>query len=281
MAVVVRSAHPTPWWRDLHPARPVLLLWRQRRLLGQLVVRELKGRYRGSILGSLWSVLLPVFAVLVYTVVFGFLLKSKWPGHEGGGWTFALLLFAGLALFNAFAEVVQRATSVILAQPNLVKKVVFPLDILPATLLGTALVPLLLSLLAVTAGLFLSGIPTRPFYMLLALIPFLLWLQGLAWFLAGVGTFLRDLGPMVTAVCPLLMFLTPLFYPAAVVPEPYQWLVWLNPLAVAVEVLRAGVAGTPLPPLGGCVGFVLVSLVTWQLGYWTFARLRPEMADVV
>jgi lipopolysaccharide transport system permease protein len=280
MAVIVRSAQTSPWWQDLHPARPVALLWRQRQLLQQLVVRELKGRYRGSILGSVWSVLLPVLAVAVYTVVFGFLLKSKWPGQESG-WSFALLVFAGLACFNAFAEVVQRSTSVILAQPNLVKKVVFPLDILPALVLGTALVPLLVSMFVVCLGLLLTSVAVQPVYLIIALIPFLLWLQGLGWFLAGIGTFLRDLGPMVAAVCPLLMFLTPLFYPASIVPEAYQWLVWINPLAVVVETVRAGLAGAVAPPGWAWVWLMVTSLVTWQGGYWVFTRLRPEMADVV
>jgi lipopolysaccharide transport system permease protein len=115
----------------------------------------------------------------------------------------------------------------------------------------------------------------------MAVIPLLLWLQGLAWFLAGVGTFLRDLDPMVSAACPLLLFLTPFFYPVAAVPDAYQWLVWMNPLAVVVETLRAGLAGTPLPSLGACLWLFTCSLLTWQVGYWVFARLRPEMADVV
>jgi lipopolysaccharide transport system permease protein len=282
MAWVIRSAVRRPWWQECHPARPIRLLWQQRRLLGQLVLRELRGRYRGSLLGSCWAVVLPLVAVAVYAVVFGILFRQRWPGHSGSGWSYALILFSGLALFNAFAEIVQRSAQAILVQPNLVKKVVFPLEILPAVLVGGALVPLLLSLLVVVLGLFSAGQPMMNLgWSLLILIPFLCWLQGLAWFLAGIGTFLRDVGPMVGAVCPLLLFLTPIFYPASLIPEPVQFWIWLNPLAVAVETLRAGLTAADPPPALALAWLVVCSLLTWQLGFVTFSRLRPEMADVV
>jgi len=227
-------------------------------------------------------VLLPVFAVIVYACVFGLIFKQRWPGNTDSGWSYALILFAGLALFNAFTEVVQRASTIVVAQPNLVKKVVFPLEILPAMLLGSALLPLALSLLVVAVGLATSGQTMEHGFWVLLVVPFfLLWLQGLAWFLAAVGTFLRDVGPMVGALCPLLMFLTPLFYPASLIPESYRFWLWLNPLAVAVETLRAALINADLPPCGALVWFGTASMATWQLGFLTFTRLRPEMADVV
>lgn len=282
MAWVVRSSIPQPWKHSCHPAAPFRLLWQQRHLLMQLIAREVRGRYRGSLLGSTWSLLLPVFAVTIYACVFGLIFKQRWPDESGSGWSYALLLFAGLAFFNAFVEVVQRASTIIAAQPNLVKKVVFPLEILPAMLLGAALMPLAISLLLVFVGLHCSGQTMEQAFWVLLVVPFfLMWLQGLAWFLAGVGTFLRDIGALVGALCPLLMFLTPLFYPASLIPEAYRFLVWLNPLAVVVETVRAGLTSGALPPWGALAWFATASLVTWQAGFVTFTQLRPEMADVV
>jgi len=247
-----------------------------------MVRRELVGRYRGSLLGTLWMVLLPILSVVVYAVVFGLILKQRWPGIESNPWVYPLLIWAGLSLFNAFSEVVQRATAVIAAQPNLVKKVVFPLEILPTVLVGTSLVPLLLSLLAVSIGIVVCRfeMPNLPM-MMLTLVFFLIWLQGIAWFLAGVGTFLRDLGPMVQAICPLMLFLTPIFYPITLVPEPYRAWFWANPLCVMVETLRASLLHSPMPPMAAMIGCLIACLLTWQIGALVFTRLRSEMADVV
>jgi lipopolysaccharide transport system permease protein len=282
MAIVLRTSERSPWWQDVDPVRSVLLLWRQRHLIGQLVRREVIGRYRGSLLGTLWMVLLPTMSVLVYTVVFGMILKQRWPGIEANEWTYPLVIWAGLALFNAFAEVVQRATSAIAAQPNLVKKVVFPLDVLPVMLVGTSLVPLGVSMLAVTVGIiFCRGEIPNFLMMVMTIALFLIWLQGIAWFLAGVGTFLRDLGPMVQAICPLMLFVTPIFYPISMVPDPYRLWFWANPLAVMVETLRAALLHSAMPPMWAMAGCAVVCLFTWQLGSLVFARLRSEMADVV
>jgi lipopolysaccharide transport system permease protein len=207
--------------------------------------------------------------------------KQHWPGHTGSNWSYALILFAGLAPFNAFAEVLQRAPLAVIAQPNLVKKVVFPLEILPAVLVGSALVSLAISLSLVGVGSLCSGQSTLLSWGVLLILPFLLWLQGLAWLLAAVGTFLRDIGPMTIALCPLLLFLSPIFYPVSVVPAKLQWLIWANPLAVVVEAVRGTMVSTPEPPIGAVLWLITVSMVTWQLGYAVMQRLRPEMADVV
>lgn len=282
MALVLRSSERSPWWRDIDPVRTVQLLWKHRPLIGQLIRREVIGRYRGSMLGTLWMALLPIISVLVYTVVFGLILKQRWPGLESNKWTYPLLIWAGLGLFNAFAEVVQRATSIIAAQPNLVKKVVFPLDVLPVMLVGTSVIPLGISLVAVTVGMVICR-AEMPNLLLMAMTVgfFLVWLQGLAWLLAGVGTFLRDLGPMVQAICPLMLFVTPIFYPISMVPEPYRLWFWANPLAVMVETLRASLLHSTFPPLWAMAGCAVVCLFTWQLGSLVFSRLRSEMADVV
>lgn len=286
MAVVIRRAERLATWSDWQITLPWQMLWQRRTLLGQLIHREVQGRYRGSLLGTAWTLLLPLLGVAVYTLVFGFIFKQRWPnlaaGRELTGWAYPLVLWAGLAVFQALADVLQRSTSIIAAQPNLVKKVVFPLEILPVMLAGTVLVPLSLSLAAVTVGLcFAQGTLPHVGWMLVALIGFLLWLQGVAWALAALGTFLRDLAPMVQALCPLLLFLSPVFYPVSVVPEVVQPWYWLNPLAVMLETLRASLLNSPLPPWPALLAYFVMSLVIWQAGWVVFTRLRPEMGDVV
>lgn len=282
MALTIRTVQRSAWWQELHPYRMVSILWKHRLLIGQLVRREVHGRYRGSLLGTLWMVLLPIVSVIVYSIVFGLILKQRWPGLEGSQALFPLVLWVGLAYFNAFAEVVQRSTSVILAQPNLVKKVVFPLETLPVMVVGASLVPLVISLFVVCLGVgVLQGMMPDLVVIVSALAMFLIWLQGLSWLLAGVGTFLRDLGPMVQAVCPLVLFMTPLLYSIEVIPQPYREWFLVNPLCVIVEMTRAGMLHGALPAWWAMVGCLISSVAAWLIGSLIFARLRPEMADVV
>lgn len=278
MDVQIRTSQRPPRWQDALPWR--IGLWHRRHLIQQLIRREVVGRYRGSLLGTLWAVCLPLLAVAVYTLVFGLILKQRWPGREGI--EYPLLVWTGLALFNALAEILQRAPSVILAQPNLVKKVVFPLEVLPVMLVGTSLVPLGISLAAVgaVAPLTTGLLPHLPLF-LLSLLLLVLFLQGTAWLLAGIGTFLRDLQPMMQALCPLLLFLSPILYPLEVVPVAWQTLFWLNPLTVLVEGMRCALMHTASPPAWAwivCLGFCLAA---WCLGSFFFTRTRPDMADVV
>jgi lipopolysaccharide transport system permease protein len=282
MRLVIRSAERAPLWHDLLPGKVIALLWQKRSLIKQLIRREVVGRYRGSMLGTLWAVLLPLIGVIVYTIVFGFIFKQRWPGMETASVSYALVLWAGLALYQAFAEMVQRATSIIQSQPNLVKKVVFPLEVLPVMLVGTSLIPLGLSMLVVTLGLTISqGQMPHLGWLFFAMVCFILWLQGIAWLLASMGTYLRDLSPMVQGVLPLCMFLTPIFYPMTAIPEAVRGWFWINPLTTVVETIRSALLATPLPPTLALLALAITALVTWQLGACVFARLRSEMADVV
>ncbi|MBL8822053.1 MAG: ABC transporter permease [Planctomycetia bacterium] len=278
MVVQIRTAERPPRWQDALPWR--MRLWHRRNLIQQLIRREVVGRYRGSLLGTLWAVCLPLFAVAVYTLVFGLILKQRWPGREGI--EFPLLVWTGLAVFNTLAEILQRAPSVILAQPNLVKKVVFPLEVLPVMLVGTSLVPLGISLSAVGVGaVWITGeLPHVP-VLIINLFLLMLFLQGTAWLLAGIGTFLRDLQPMMQALCPLLLFLSPILYPLDVVPTAWQTLFWLNPLTVLVEGMRSALLHTASPPLWAWVLCLVNCLIAWNLGSFVFTRTRPDMADVV
>ncbi|MFM8333413.1 MAG: ABC transporter permease [Candidatus Methylumidiphilus sp.] len=206
--------------------------WRNRNLICTLVKREVIGRYRGSMLGILWSFFNPVLMLAVYTFVFSIVFKARWTGGSESRAEFALVLFAGLLVFNLFSECVNRAPSLILANANFVKKVVFPLEILPLVILGSALFHMSISL-AVWLLFFLAffGIPyMAAMFLPLVLLPLLLMTIGISWILASLGVYLRDVSQIVSVLTSTLMFLSPIFYPLSSLPPQYQSILKLNPL---------------------------------------------------
>jgi lipopolysaccharide transport system permease protein len=274
-----------PGWREY--ADPLALarnLWRHRGLIRQLAWREVRGRYQGTRFGLVWSVLTPLLMLLVYTFVFNFVLKVRWGvAPQETALEFALTLFCGLAVYNVFAETVGRAPGLIIAHPNFVKKVVFPLEVLPVSALLAALVHALMGLVlvGVLAACFVRA-PGWPVLLVpLLLVPYLCFILGLSWFLASLGTFLRDLGPGLTVALHLLIFLTPVFYPLHAVPPPWRWVLLMNPLTVYVENTRQVLVwGTPPGLLALTVAAVL-SLLVMQAGYIWFMKSKRAFADVV
>ncbi len=212
----------------------------QRNLIWQFARREVLGRYRGSVLGVSWSVLTPMAMLAVYTLVFRHIFKAKWPGVEDGNMSFALNLFAGLLVFNWAAEFLSRAPRLVTEQPNLVTKVVFPLQVLPWSALLSSFFHALVSCAVWLAGCLLFGQGLHVSWLalplvFLALMPTLL---GLGWALSALGVYFKDLGEIVGLVMGMLLFLTPVFFPLSVLPDFLQVWVQLNPLAIPVEALR-------------------------------------------
>ncbi len=187
--------------------------WRHRELLVSMVQREVIGRYRGSIMGLLWSFLNPLFMLLVYTFVFSMMFKLRWPQGSGSRSEFALLVFAGLLVFNVFAECVGRAPGLIIANANYVKKVMFPLEILPWVVLGAVLFHTLASLLIwlVFHLLFFGFPPLTSLLLPLVLLPLVLFTLGISWLLASLGVYLRDVGQIVGVLTTALMFVSAIF----------------------------------------------------------------------
>ena len=215
-------------------------LWRHRDLIKASAKREVLGRYRGSALGLLWSFFNPLFMLTVYTFVFSEVFKARWSAGSESKTEFALVLFAGLIVFNLFAECINRAPGLILSNTNYVKKVVFPLEILPFVALLSALFHTLISLgVWLIAYTLFFGIPhLTVFYLPLVLLPFCLFLMGLSWALASLGVFLRDVSQFIGLLTTALMFLSPIFYPATALPEDYRRILYLNPLTTVVEQTR-------------------------------------------
>lgn len=259
-------------------------LWSYRELVLQLVWREVGQRYRGSFLGTLWSVINPLILIAIYTVVFGIIFRSRWQGDaETPPAQFALILFAGLAAFNVFSEVANRAPTLILNVPNYVKKVVFPLEILPIVALGTALYSSLIAVGLVLAGsLLVTGqISATVVFLPLAYVPLCLLSLALGWLLASLGVFIRDIGQGMALVVQVLFFLSPVFFPVTSVPERLRPIYALNPLTYILEAFRATLIWGQIPDMSDWAIWTTVTSTLAIVGYIWFMRTKKAFADVL
>ncbi|MDP2794809.1 MAG: ABC transporter permease [Sulfurisoma sp.] len=254
-----------------------------RSLIWQFARREVLTRYRGSMLGLAWSFLTPLLMLAVYTFVFREVFKARWAGGEGSDFEFALQVYSGLIVFNLFAEVVSQSPRLVLERPNLVTKVVFPLEILPwATILSGFfhLAINIATLLLVT--LVVKGVPPPTVIALpLVFAAFVPLLLGLAWLLASIGVFVRDIGQMTGMVVSLMMFLSPIFYPASALPA--KWQPWLaaNPLTLIIEQTRRVTLDGLWPQWEWLAGYAVAACaMAWLGGRW-FAATRKGFADVL
>lgn len=256
---------------------------RYRGLLGHLVYREIHGRVTGSILGVGWLVLQPLLLLGMYTVVFGVFMKSRWGAQGDGIANFALALFPGLLVFNIFAECVNRAAGLVLQNPNYVKKVVFPLELLIVPVIVGAIVQFLIgfSLWLVLVALLQGGLSWAVLLVPLYLAPFVVLIAGLCWALAAMGVYFRDLTNLVPLVTQVLMFMSPVLYPITNVPEAVRPILYLNPLTLVVEAVRgSGLHGEVALP-AGYLAYVLIALAIAWIGTKVFNGLRPGFADMV
>lgn len=259
-------------------------LWRHRELISQMTRREVVGRYRGSVMGLTWSFFNPILMLVVYTFVFSVVFKARWgTGGEESQTGFAIVLFVGMIVFGLFAEMANRSPGLILSNVNYVKKVVFPLEILPVVGLGAALFHALISLgVLLVAILLINGslVWTVIFFPLI-LMPLLMATLGVAWFLASLGVFVRDVGQTIGIFTTVLMFVSPVFYPINALPARFQIWLMLNPLTFVIEQSRAVMIFGKQPDWAGLGIYAGVSLVVAWAGYWWFQKTRKGFADVL
>ncbi len=270
--------------QHLNPLHLLRHLWRQRELIQQFTRREIEGRYRGSFLGIFWSFINPLILLLIYTFVFGVVFQSRWPQARSESLAeFALVLFCGLIPFNIFSECVSRAPSIIIGVPNYVKKVVFPLEILAVSSVGTALFHALITLSVLLAvNLVVSGALQWTLVLLpLVLLPLIFLSLGLGWLFASLGVFLRDIGYVVALLVQVLFFITPIFYPTQAIPEPFQTVIRSNPLTFVVDSSRMVVLWGQLPDWLSLGLWLIGSAVVMQLGYAWFMKTKKGFADVI
>ena len=258
--------------------------WRHRSLIKTLRQREVLGRYRGSMLGILWSFFTPLVMLTVYTFVFSVVFKARWGTGEGQSKVeFALLLFAGLLIFNMFAECIGRAPQLILGNVNYVKKVVFPLEVLAWVSLAGALFHLVISLVVwlLVHGLFIGAPPLTFLWAPMILLPFALFVLGLSWYLSSLSVYLRDIAQFIGPLVTMLMFLSPIFYPASALPEAFQQLFYLNPFTPALESMRDVLYQGNSPNLIYLAGYTLAALAFAWSGFVCFQKTRKGFADVL
>jgi lipopolysaccharide transport system permease protein len=259
-------------------------LWRHRYLIRQLTWREVTGRYRSSVLGVAWSLATPMVQLTLYTFLFGVVFKARWQGSTRGDLSeFGLLIFAGMTAFGLFSECVNRAPGLITASPNYVKKVVFPLEVLPVSVLGSALFHTGISVaLLLAAHLLLAGaISLNALWLPLMLAPLAVLALGLSWILASFGVFLRDIGHTTSLVTQVLFFATPVFYPREALPESLRPIVDFNPLSPMVDnVRRVSVQGLG-PDWPGFAFALAAGLLVLCLGHAWFAKTKHAFADVI
>ncbi len=273
-----------------HAAQPTSLvaltksLWRNRQLILQMTKREVVGRYKGSALGLVWSFLNPVFMLAVYTFVFSVVFKARWGvGDEGSKTQFAVVLFVGMIVHGLFAEVLNRASGLILSNVNYVKKVVFPLEILPVVSMGAALFHSLISLgvLLIAFVLFNGYLHWTAVLAPLVVLPLVILTLGLAWMLASLGVFLRDVGQTIGIITTVMMFLAPVFYPITALPEEMRPWIMANPLTFIIEQAREVLIWGRVPDWAGLGAYTAVAMaITWA-GYAWFQKTRKGFADVL
>jgi lipopolysaccharide transport system permease protein len=265
------------------PVEMFASVWRNRGLIKASAKREVLGRYRGSVMGILWSFFNPLFMLAVYTFVFSEVFKAKWNTGSDSKTEFALVLFAGLIVFNLFADCINRAPGLILSNVNYVKKVVFPLEILPWVALSSSLFHGTISLAVwLIAYAVFFGVPhATVLYLPIIVLPLVLFIMGLSWALASLGVYLRDVSQFIGILITVLMFLSPIFYPSAAVPEAYRHLLYLNPLTTVIEQTRAVLFWGKSPDfmiLGICWG--AAAMIAW-LGFAWFQKTRKGFSDVL
>jgi lipopolysaccharide transport system permease protein len=257
---------------------------RHRELLREMVRRDVVGRYRGSVLGLLWSFLHPVVMLAVFTFVFSEIFKARWGTGTGDSKAdFALTLFVGLIIHGLFSECLNRAPGLIVGNPSYVKRVVFPLEIMPWVAVGTTLFHALVSTV-VWSAFYLAvhgGVHPTIVYVPLIIAPLALFALGCAWFLASLGVFLRDVGQTTGIITSVLMFLSPVFYPASALPSPYRELIALSPLTVPIELARDAMVVGRAPDWGVLAAYSFVAVLVAVLGLAWFRKTRSAFADVL
>jgi lipopolysaccharide transport system permease protein len=259
-------------------------LYNHRNLIRQFAWRDVVTRYKGSYFGMIWSFVTPLMLLAVFSFVFSVIFKSKWGvSPDEGKFQFAMTMFCGMTVFNIFGECISRAPTLILQYPNYVKKVVFPLEILPVAALGSSLINAALSLAILIPAvlLFSHAWPSTIYLFPLVLIPICAFALGFGWFLASMAVFIRDIAQPVSVIVQMLFFISGIFFPPSAIPEEIRSFVQLNPLVGILEDARRTLMWGQYPDWSSLALVTLFSLIVMQLGYLWFMRTKRAFADVI
>lgn len=272
-----QSSAKIPLWR---PA--AALLGEHRGLMRSMVRRDLSNRYKGSVIGPAWAIITPAVMIIIFTAIFSGIFRARF-GAQGGHFSFAVYLFCGLLPWSAFSEGVQRSTTSLTDNVNLVKRVVFPTEALPVNLALSGIAQQLIGTVVLLAGALLLEHTIRPTALLLPLllVPQFLVTAGLGWLMASLGVFIRDMPQINHLSLTTWMYLTPIFYPENIIPPKYQWMVNLNPMAPLIRNYRRILLEGRAPDWRGLGVTMAFALICFVLGYWWFQRTKKAFADIL
>jgi lipopolysaccharide transport system permease protein len=264
-------------------AEPFSAFGRYRSLTLELAKRDVLGRYRGASFGLLWAVLSPFLMLLVYTVAFGSIFQSRWPQQANGGADYALIVFVGLIVHGFFTECLTRSPQLIVGNPSYVKRVVFPLEILPWPMLLSAFFHALMNMLVLVVLHVIRFGPPPPTVVLfpVVLLPLALLGAGVGWLFASLGVYLRDIGQITGVLATAMLFLSSAVVPVDALPVDYRFLFELNPLTFIIDQARDVALWGRLPDWRGLGLYTLASLAFSYIAYAWFRSTRPGFADVL
>lgn len=284
--VVIRSSTPPPAGRYFNPVDILRVLYQNHALIRSFASREILERNKGAYLGVAWNIANPLLQLAIYTTIFGYLFGTRWErGNLPSHLDFPLVFFVGQTYFHVFAETANRSPTLVTSRPNLVRKVIFPLEILPATIVASSLFYAAVTLAITLVVLLVAGHPI-PMSALLApviALPLIMLSLGVSWLLAATGVFIRDVRHIVQVLTQLLMFCTPIFYKVDRFAGDKRWIAEIieaNPLSVIVENARRALLWNEPLQWDRLAIITLFSLIIMQFGYYVFMRAKPQMADV-
>ncbi|WP_220387766.1 ABC transporter permease [Legionella sainthelensi] len=265
-----------------HPAQMFLMLWRHYDLILQLVKRDILMRYRGSFAGILWLILAPLLMLGLYTLVFGVFMHIQWPGVTNN-LMYSLLIYVGLIILNFFSECMSRSPVMIVGNANFVKKVVFPVEIYPWVIVGSALFHAIINtlILALFCFFLLGKVNVTILLLPILFIPLILFALGMSWFLCSAGVYVRDIAHMMAFILQVTMYLSPVFYSISMLPEIFQKLLFINPLTFIIEQARGLVIFGKLPQWESLGIFLIVGVFVAYIGFWGFQKTKDGFADIL
>lgn len=298
MATFQLTNQPRSALAALNPLAAIRSLWSHRELTSQFASRHIQAKYKGQALGLFWALIDPLMLLAIYTFVFGFIFNrasgaggAAGDGASGGIARYALEVFAGILVFTIFRETVGPSPTLIVSQPNFVKKVVYPLETFPVSQVLVALFNFAVGMVIWVIGYSIfseSHIPSPGLLLLpIVILPVAVLGLGLSWFLSSLGVFLRDLQTPVSNILQMLFFMSAIFYRIEDVPPPFRIVIQLNPFAQSVTAARAVMFGEgelwwgswwALGAWGATLG---VGLVLCVCGYAFFMKSRKAFADVI
>ena len=262
--------------------RPLWELPRRLDIILSLTRRELAARYKGSVLGVAWAVLTPIVTIAIFTFIFAGIFGARF-GASGSPWDYAVYLFCGVLPWTAFQESVQLSSQTIVSHSNLVKRVVFPLEILPVSQVLSSLANQMFGTVALLLAALLieRRLHATVFLLPVVVLPQLVAMLGASWLVASLGLFLRDLVQGIMLLLMAWMYLTPIIYPESIVPEHFRPFINANPFTPLIRSYRRILLEGAMPDWQGLAYFTLFALVSFVFGYWWFARTRRSFADVI